>query len=681
MCLSSNRQKYRRPKALRTLDELDSNFLVAKRHFQKCAALGMSIALIPFLVAVTALKPTLLRSARTDGIFSNFFDLQARALISGRFDLPFGVLNIESFIYNGRTYTYFPPFPAFIRIPLLFLTNSLDGRLTALSMVFAWIFMMLGTAAFIWQLRKIAGTDLNSNWRRDFRFVLFMIAVGGGSIVLYLGAVPWVYHEVYMWSIATSVLSAWGALRLIEAPTWQRSVDLTLFVSICILTRTTVGFGCVAMSLGCALVLYRRQNSDEKRQWVKAIIPACIAMSLACTVTLIKFGSPFNFLPLNSQVWTLVNEQRQIALAANGGGLTNLKFLLTTIPSYFDPRGIRFVNWFPYITLPSHPPKVFGSAVFDQTYRTGSVTAFMPGLCFLSLVSIYHFLRSGRTSKILIALVPFFGAGISVLGILNYGYIAQRYIGDVMPLLIISGAIGLVALESFSDRRLTMKLLTAFLCLATVWGVTSNSLVAAAASAQVSEGISLRSFVDKQVSWPRGSSEFVQLSNHIPDNSNGEELLVVGDCRALLFGTGESSIPWILLGGDSFSGTFQAKKGSIPLIHMENSLGESTAFSVEIDQDKRTRIVTYGLFKLTTDWLEPSPEENVSFRVSLDGQRSYWRFEIGQNLLLTIPASDFNDEWKIRYLVPSRVVQDKRVVWDPLLKDDLCRKALEVASQ
>ena len=309
------------------------------------------------------------------------------------------------------------------------------------------------------------------------------------------------------------------------------------------------------------------------------------------------------------------------------------------------------------------------------------MTAFMPGLCFLSLVSIYHFVRYGRTSKILIALVPFFGAGISVLGILNYGYIAHRYLGDVMPLLIISGAIGLVVLESFPERRLSMKLFTSFLCLATVWGVTSNSLVAAAASAQVSEGNSLRSFVDKQVSWPRGSSEFVTLSNYIPDSSDAEELLVVGDCRALLFGTGESSIPWILLGGDSFSGTFQAKKGSIPLIHMENSLGESTAFSVEIEHDKRIRIVTYGLFKLTTDWLEPSPEENVSFRVSLDGQRSYWRFEIGQNLLLTIQASDFNEQWKIRYLVPLRVVQDKRVIWDPLIKDDLCKKVIEVAAQ
>ena len=679
--MSSNRQKYRSPKALRTLDELDSNFLVAKRHFQKCAALGMSLALIPFLVAVTALKPTLLRSARTDGIFSNFFDLQARALISGRFDLPFGVLNIESFIYNGRTYTYFPPFPAFIRIPILFLTKSFDGRLTALSMVFAWIFMMLGSAAFIWQLRKITGTHLNSSRRRDLRSVLFMIAVGGGSIVLYLGAEPWVYHEVYMWSIASSILAAWCALRLIESPTWQRSVDFTLFVSMCILTRTTVGFGCVVMALGCALVLYRRRNSGQRRDWLKAFIPAGIAMSLACTVTLIKFGSPFNFLPLNTQVWTQVNEQRQIALAANGGGLTNLKFLWTTIPTYFDPRGIRFVNFFPYITLPSTPPRIYGSAVFDQTYRTGSVTAFMPGLCFLSLVSIYHFLRYGRTSKILIALVPFFGAGISVLGILNYGYIAHRYLGDVMPLLIISGAIGLVVLESFPERRLSMKLFTSFLCLATVWGVTSNSLVAAAASAQVSEGNSLRSFVDKQVSWPRGSSEFVTLSNYIPDSSDAEELLVVGDCRALLFGTGESSIPWILLGGDSFSGTFQAKKGSIPLIHMENSLGESTAFSVEIEHDKRIRIVTYGLFKLTTDWLEPSPEENVSFRVSLDGQRSYWRFEIGQNLLLTIPASDFNEQWKIRYLVPLRVVQDKRVIWDPLIKDDLCKKVIEVAAQ
>ena len=377
-------------------------------------------------------------------------------------------------------------------------------------------------------------------------------------------------------------------------------------------------------------------------------------------------------------MWTQVNEQRQIALAANGGGLTNLKFLLTTIPTYFDPRGIRFVDWFPYITLPSKPPKVYGSAVFDQTYRTGSVTAFMPGLCFLSLVSIYHFVRYGRTSKILIALVPFFGAGISVLGILNYGYIAHRYLGDAMPLLIISGAIGLVVLESFPKRRLSTKVLSSFLFLATVWSVTSNSLVAATASAQVAEGDSLRSFVSKQVSWPRGSSEFVNQANAIPSTSDADELLVLGDCRALLFGTGESSIPWVLFGGNSFSSTFAVKEGTIPLINIENSLGENTAFSIEIDQDKRIRIVTYGLFRLSTNWLGPWSEERASFRLSLDYEKTYWKFEIGQYLLLT---TDFNDRWEVRYFVPSRIVQDSRVDWDPVTKDGLCKKVLEVASQ
>jgi hypothetical protein len=663
------------------MEELETTYLVASHRFKKQAALGISIALIPFLVAVTSLKLTLFRSARPDGIFSNFFDLQARALISGRFDLPFGVLNIESFIYDERTYTYFPPFPAFIRIPLFILTNTFDGRLTALSMVLAWVLMMLGTAGFIWQLRKIGGSHLISNRGRDFRFVLFMIAVGGGSIVLYLGSLPWVYHEVYMWSIATSILSAWCALRLIEAPTWQRCVDLTLLVSACILTRTTVGFGCVVMALGCAVVLHRRRTSGKRNDWLKAFIPAGIAMLLACTVTLIKFGSPFNFLPLNTQVWTRVNEQRQIALAANGGGLTNLKFLLTTIPTYFDPRGIRFIDWFPYITLPSNPPKVYGSAVFDQTYRTGSVTAFMPGLCLLSLVSMCHFLRSGRTSKYLVALVPFFGAAVSVLGILNYGYIAHRYLGDVMPILIISGAIGLVVMESFPERRWSMRFLASFLFLATVWSVTSNSLVAATASAQIAEGSALRSFVNKQVSWPSGSSEFVNQSSVIPETSDADELFVLGDCRALLFGTGESSIPWVLLAGNSFSGTFAVKEGTIPLINFENSLGENTAFSIEIDQDKRIRVVSFGLFKLSSNWLDSWSEKRASFRVSIDHQRTYWKFEIGRNIVLTTPTNDFNEQWEVRYFVPSRILQDKRVAWDPITKDDLCRKVLEVASQ
>ena len=51
--------------------------------------------------------------------FSNFYDLQARAILEGRLDVPRGSLGIEAFVQDGRHYLYFPPGPALLRLPLL----------------------------------------------------------------------------------------------------------------------------------------------------------------------------------------------------------------------------------------------------------------------------------------------------------------------------------------------------------------------------------------------------------------------------------------------------------------------------------------------------------------------------------------------------------------------------------
>ena len=67
------------------------------------------------------------------------YDLQTRALLSGHLNVPTGSLGVEGFIHDGQTYTYFGLFPSLMRLPILMVTHSLDGRLTAMSLFFAWI--------------------------------------------------------------------------------------------------------------------------------------------------------------------------------------------------------------------------------------------------------------------------------------------------------------------------------------------------------------------------------------------------------------------------------------------------------------------------------------------------------------------------------------------------------------
>ena len=70
------------------------------------------------------------RTANPLGYASNFFDFQARALMDGHLWVTPGSLGIEAFHVDGREYMYFGPFPALLRIPVLWTTPEYDGRLT-----------------------------------------------------------------------------------------------------------------------------------------------------------------------------------------------------------------------------------------------------------------------------------------------------------------------------------------------------------------------------------------------------------------------------------------------------------------------------------------------------------------------------------------------------------------------
>ena len=60
-------------------------------------------------------------------------------MFHGHLSLANGALGLEGFVHAGRTYTYFGLFPSIIRIPILLVTSSLDGKLTATSILLAWL--------------------------------------------------------------------------------------------------------------------------------------------------------------------------------------------------------------------------------------------------------------------------------------------------------------------------------------------------------------------------------------------------------------------------------------------------------------------------------------------------------------------------------------------------------------
>ena len=95
---------------------------------------GLFLGGLAYFLTLFDYQMSLTRTAVQSGLFSTFYDLQARAFLDGHVDLPTGSLGIEGFVHDGKTYMYFPPLPAILRLPVLLTTHEYDGRLTLLSM-------------------------------------------------------------------------------------------------------------------------------------------------------------------------------------------------------------------------------------------------------------------------------------------------------------------------------------------------------------------------------------------------------------------------------------------------------------------------------------------------------------------------------------------------------------------
>ena len=256
-----------------------------------------------------------------------------------------------------------------------------------------------------------------------------------GTSLTYNASLPWVYHEVYAWAVALAVGCAYWMVRVQLDPRrwtigWLVAFDLAL-----VLTRTPGGF---AVCLGTLAIgawwLSGRGRRPLRRVGAVLLLGGLACLGVGMAVNMAKFGHPFLF-PLEDQVWTQLNEHRREALAANGGTITGPQFFTTGLLTYFRLDGIRFVDYFPWVTFPAVPARGVGSAFIDQSYRTGSVTAFMPLLLLMALASVPWLLRR-RAGRARVLWVPVLWMVLITGAIMNYGYYAYRYTGDIVPALV-----------------------------------------------------------------------------------------------------------------------------------------------------------------------------------------------------------------------------------------------------
>jgi hypothetical protein len=391
---------------------------------------------------------------RDAGLLGGFYDAQGHALLDGRLAVDPRRAAIEGFEVGGRTYLYFGPVPALLRLPVLLVTDDLDERLTQLSMLVGALVLLAAGGWLQWAVRRLLRPDARVGRADAAGAFLLQLALGAGSIPLFLASWPVVYHEAELWGAAFAVAALAATVDIVRAPTMRTIALAGLLAALAVNTRVSVGLGPI-LALGflaawqAALLLKGRAGPAGGRRTVAALLAAAaLPLALSAAVNLAKFDRPFG-IPLERQVASRVSAQRQAALAANPDGLFGAKFVPTTLVQAVRPDALGAVRSYPFVGLPARTAHVFGDVRFDTIERSLSAPTSMPLFCWLTVVAVIGLVRRRRHGALLGVLAASSG-GFAVT--LTIAYVTTRYLADLLPCLLLGTAVGLHLLLAARPR-------------------------------------------------------------------------------------------------------------------------------------------------------------------------------------------------------------------------------------
>ena len=166
-----------------------SELNAGRRRFTIAALIAIAITAVPFLWLLwSSWGPV--NPLRLSVYQDNFYDLQARAMFHGHLALASGALGLEGFVHDGRTYTYFGLFPSIIRMPVLLVTSSLDGKLTASYTLLAWVPTGVFTSLLLWRVRFLVRGDAVMGTAEAAAFGVLVATIMGGTIWMLLARLP-----------------------------------------------------------------------------------------------------------------------------------------------------------------------------------------------------------------------------------------------------------------------------------------------------------------------------------------------------------------------------------------------------------------------------------------------------------------------------------------------------------
>jgi len=531
------------------------------------AWVGAALAVVVFAVVLAEGTPAGL--LRQGPFSSDFFDAQAHALLGGRLDVDPDVAGLEGFVHQGRTHLYFGLVPAVLRLPVAALTDRFDGRLTQTSMLVALAVALWATARLVWRARRRVRGDRPVGPHEPWLVGGFVAAVGLASPLLFLAARPLVYHEAELWGAATTLVALDAILAWWDRPGGARLAVAGLAAVVALNARASVGGGAVAaLALTGALALLVRRVPWRAAPALAAAVLAPVLVYGA--VNQARFDHPFR-VPFDEQVLSSFDPARQATLESTGGTLFGPEFAPTALVTYLRPDGVDGQRLFPWVTFRERT-SVIGDATFDTVDRAASLPTVAPSLVLVGIVGVIALVRRGWRDPWSPAVV---GASAGLASTVTIAFIANRYLADFTPPLVLLAALG---------TWVTADLLSARGRLARVAGVGALAGLTVLGTA-TSLALALQS--QRLFLLPRAEArhDFVAFQYDLHERLGGSgapgvrraarleggagprgEVVVVDDCRGLYWSDGARWWPLELGGRDSLEVPARFRTGRTVLV-------------------------------------------------------------------------------------------------------------------
>jgi hypothetical protein len=465
---------------------------------------------------------------------SNFYEVQARMLLAGRVDFPPEEAGIEGIVRDGRTYVYWGFTPAFLRLPVVAVTDRLDGRLMRPSLLAAFCTLLAATG---WLLALARGREAPSRTECILAGA-FVFLVGAGSPILVLSSRPVVYHEAELWGAALAMCAYAALIRSWDASSGGWLATTCALATLAFNARPSTGAGPV-IALGFCLLagILRREPLPKLATRALAVtIPAAVYAA----INLARFDSLFG-VPIDRQVFLDMDEHMRAALAATGGSLFSVRFVPTTVLQYLRPDAIVPSRLFPFLTF-HRPIHVVGGVKFYSLVEASSLPTAAPLLCVLAVLGVPRLLGRDLSVGWRCAMG---GALVATLPVFTTAAVSNRYLTDLLPALILPAALAVPRVAAWLGHRPARRAVAfAVLLVAGTWSLAAN--VALALETQrlliLPTPATRRDFVamqhDLDAKLFGGPPHGVIETARLPDDAPVGTVAIIGDCEGIYWRSG-----------------------------------------------------------------------------------------------------------------------------------------------